>query len=80
MTSGVGTFGFVVGLLVSFGTGYAWAVTKRAWSDYNIAKDALPGMKKTAWDSVWTTVKAAALAAVVFILFVAWIVSDVRKQ
>jgi hypothetical protein len=76
MISVVGTFTFVVGVVVSFLAGMAYAITKRAFSDYTKTKELIPGMRKTAWSSVWTTIKAAALAVIIFAVLIGWIVSE----
>lgn len=80
MTSAVGTATFLIGVVVSFLCGVAYAVTRRAFDDYKKTKAALPGMRKTAWSGVWTTIKAAALGLVIFAVLIGWIVSETKGR
>jgi hypothetical protein len=41
--------GFMFGLIVGLGTGWLWAVFRRAWRDYGGSKKIVAGAQRNAW-------------------------------
>jgi hypothetical protein len=75
--SGLGTFWFVVGVIVAFSVGVAYTVTRRAWADYREKKQSLPGMRREIRAGAWAATKAGALTALIlFALLTAWLKGD----
>lgn len=61
-----------------FTLGYAWAVMKRANSDYKKTKEAVPLLRKDFWSAVGKVLKAGVLIAVAALILVAWKVSEAK--
>lgn len=61
-----------------FGFGYAAAVMKRARLDLRTTKAALPGLRKSFWKALWTTVKVGAVITVAGIVLLVWAWHEIR--
>src|SRR5689334_24834979 len=46
---GVSTFGLILGVLIGFPAGMAYATGRRAWRDYHSTKTLVGGVRKSAW-------------------------------
>ncbi len=72
----------VLVLLIIGGTiytfGYARAVLARAKGDYIKTRDAVPGLRKDFWRSLWKVVKVGFWVVVVFAVLLIWMIQDVR--
>jgi hypothetical protein len=45
----VTTFGLVIGLIVGFPAGMAYAVARRAWKDFRATRTLVAGLRRNAW-------------------------------
>lgn len=61
------------GLLLGIPVGIFFERMRRAWSDYGKVKKGLPGMRKTAWETVGGFVKFGALAAGLVFVSIVWL-------
>ncbi len=66
--------GFLIGGLLMFGVGFAWAVMRRANLDYKNTKAAVPKLRKGFWLAWWAAMKAAFWVLLVLACFVTWLV------
>lgn len=57
-----------------FALGFAWAVMKRANSDYKKTKAVLPSLRKDFWRAVGAVFKAGMIIAVAVLALAAWAV------
>lgn len=64
--------------VIVFLLGAAWAVMKRANSDYKTLKNSVKPARKKFWASFRTLVKVGFGVAVLLLVLVAWQVRDVR--
>ena len=46
---GVSTFGLILGVLIGFPAGMAYATGRRAWRDYHSTKTLVGGVRSAAW-------------------------------
>jgi hypothetical protein len=60
------TAALIVGAFLGFGTGYAYAIARRAWADYRTTRAAVPVLHRLAWRwSATTTVRGAAVGVAI---------------
>jgi drug/metabolite transporter (DMT)-like permease len=71
--------GFLLGMVVVFGIGVAYAVARRAWADYYKTKGALPGLRRDAWAAVRALLNAAWVTAVVLLVLICWFIAERRR-
>jgi SNF family Na+-dependent transporter len=64
--------GTVLGFLLGYLFGRIHAVWQRARRDYNAARTAVPGLRKTKWGAWWRMVQRGFVAVVVLIVLIAW--------
>lgn len=62
---------FMLGLMVGFGLGAAWAIMRRAFRDWRTVKKSVPGFRKTAFRTVPRVIRLGAIAGVTGIVAVA---------
>jgi hypothetical protein len=70
MAADISPLWLVVGLVL-FALGVRWAVMRRASSDYQKTKEALPAMRSAYWRGFWATLRAVGLVLVIA-LFLSW--------
>lgn len=76
MWEGITTAGLLVGGIIGFFFGMIYAITRRAWRDFNTAKKAVPGLQKTAWSLTWKVVRVGTAIAAGLVV---WILVMVNK-
>ncbi len=59
------------GIALGYFTGYATAVARRAWKDYKITKNSVPGLRKGAWATTRTAVGWIAAVSVIGVIIFA---------
>ena len=60
--------GVILGLVV----GIAFAIARRAWTDYAKTKAGLPGMRKGAWGLIRIAASRAGIVLLICVAAVAW--------
>ncbi len=71
--------GLAIGGSLIYGFGYAMAVMRRARSDYRKTKEALPGLRRGFWSSLWAMIKVGFWVAVCAFILIVWMVKDVQQ-
>lgn len=72
MLRGVTTMGLLVGMLIGFPSGMAYAVGRRAWRDLSGAKKLVGGARQAAWNASRLMVAWLVGLAVLVVAAVAW--------
>jgi uncharacterized YccA/Bax inhibitor family protein len=72
MFRGVTTLGLILGMLIGFPAGMAYAVGRRAWRDVAGAKRLVGGARRTAWHASRVMVAWLVGVAVLVVAAVAW--------
>lgn len=65
---------------VGFLVGYVYRAVWQAFADLRMQKAKVKGARKAAWGWLWTMIKTGALALVVSIIFIAWVVGEARSH
>jgi hypothetical protein len=64
--------GFMIGIVVGFIFGAAYAVARRAWTDYRKVKASVPGMRKTAWSLIRVATSKGGVITLLIVGAIVW--------
>ena len=68
----VTTFGLVIGIVVGFPAGMAYAVARRAWKDFRATRTLVAGLRRNAWGMSRAAAGWLVGVAVLAVAAVAW--------
>jgi hypothetical protein len=80
MNSSVSLVSATITAIISFGLGFFYAVCRRAWADYKVAKAAVPTARKNAWATVPGVLRYGLGAAVLAAVLLTWSIRDVADD
>lgn len=66
----------LLGVVFGLVAGTAYAIARRAWTDYGKTKASLPGMRKAAWGLTRIATSRAGILLLICLAAVAWAAAD----